>query len=357
MEPSRFRRTEVSSAGLGIATLAFGVALAACGAPVLAHDGDVMNGEDASGGADGSCGFVPRVAGNFTRVYQPSGGRYLNDHTIVSREENGRLTWHVFGITNTGTGNPQTEHAFLHATAPALLGPWTDQPDALTVDSSLNEVVLWAPYVWPRADATWTMYYWAGWITEETPLRGLRRADSTDLASWRRYETTSDPTRRPPGGRDPMLFHDGDRWLLYSVGGEGPSGGVHGQIVVSVSADPDDPSGWSEPTSVITDPDPSYDWGNLESPFVLRYAGQYYLFLTRTGTGDGDYVRTNVFRSDDPLHFAWQPLTTLHSHAAEIVVDQDHYFITSAGWPAVIGSDNVGLSIAPLEWSPQSPCP
>ena len=88
---------------------------------------------------------IPFVAGSWQRVYAPSESRYLNDHTLVFDEQAAR--WHLYGITNTGPGMPQAEVSLLHATAPSLNGPWSDEAPILTADAALNERVLWAPYV------------------------------------------------------------------------------------------------------------------------------------------------------------------------------------------------------------------
>src|SRR5262249_7226239 len=163
-------------------------------------------------------------------------------------------------------------------------GPWRDQADILTADPSLQEATLWAPYALPRDDGSWTMYFYAG-PAPDMPLRGVRRADSADLSAWHRQGTAPSPALRapcgrgalgPPGGRDPMVLQVGDHWLLYSVGVDGDG---HGQIVATTNHSLEDPAGWSELVPVLTDPEPSFGWGNLESPFVARYAGRYYLFV------------------------------------------------------------------------------
>lgn len=226
----------------------------------------------------------------------------------------------------------------------------------MTADPALNEAVLWAPHIVTASPGDWVMFYWAGELEPEQPQRGLRRADSRDLWSWRRWEQTPDAGERPPGGRDPCLLRDGDRWLLYSVGRDAA---FHGQILVTENADLNDPHGWSEPRAVITDPllgDRLPD-GNLESPHVVKHRGYYYLFLTRTGQDyRADYFRTDVFRSTDPMQFQppdaaeWQPITTIEAHAAEVVVDGDQFYLSSAGWTAYVTEQRRGLAIAPFVW-------
>ncbi len=341
----RSRYARGSLLGVVAAVLCF-VAVPACaGSPRVAPQEDDSPPWWLDGGP-GRCRHVPYVAGDFYRTYVPSGSRYLNDHTVVRGPDG---TWHLYGITSDSAGDPEAEHQFLHATAPALLGPWTEQPDALVADPRSNEKVLWAPYVVEPQPGRWSLFYYAD-LLDDDPMRGLRRAESTDLWHWQRVPATASPNGRPPGGRDPFVLRNGDRWLLFSVGVDGAS---HGQILSSESRDPSLDQ-WSPVTPVITDPMATDPWrrGNLQSPFVVVYGEQFYLFVTRKSPSPIDYVRTDVFCSDDPRHFAWQPIAELRAHAAEIVVDQGRYFITSAGWTKAVGENHRGLSIAPLDWAP-----
>ena len=292
------------------------------------------------------CRHVPYIAGDYYRTYVPSGSRYVNDHTLVIGPDG---AWHVYGITNDSPGDPEAEHQFLHATAPTLFGPWTEQPDALVSDARMNEKVLWAPYVVEREPGRWTLLYYADLIDED-PIRGVRLAESTDLWHWQRVAATALPSARPPGGRDPFALPVADHWLLYSVGVDATS---HGQILLAESRDGTFDA-WSPATPVLTDPAAAAPWrrGNLQSPFVVVYDKQFYLFVTRKSPSPIDYVRTNVFCSDDPRHFDWQPIAELRAHAAEVVVDHGRYFITSAGWTKMIREEHRGLSIAPLGWAP-----
>ncbi|HVH06951.1 MAG TPA: glycoside hydrolase, partial [Myxococcota bacterium] len=101
-------------------------------------------------------------AGAFERIYDPSVGEaerwYVNDHTLV-RDHLG--TWHLIGITHAEPANPFDEKHLAHATAPALHGPWTKQPFALSADPAWGETVLWAPHVIFHGGLFW-MFYHAG---------------------------------------------------------------------------------------------------------------------------------------------------------------------------------------------------
>lgn len=277
--------------------------------------------------------WVPFVQGPFQRVYRPPGTRYLNDHTLV-RGDDGR--WHLYGITHESEGDASLERSFLHASAASLFGPWTDEPDAL--QSQEPEGALWAPFVMPVSVGRWAMFYYGN-----TPDHRVLRADSLDLRAWRRTGASA------PGGRDPFVLRAGDAWLLYSVGADEQR--QVGQIIVSTSPDL---LRWTEPVVALEDPEPSFGWGNLESPTVVRRGEEFYLFVTRTSESRHDYARTLVFASRDPRRFAWTPVTELTAHAAEVIEHGGECFVTSAGWTYQIGERWRGLSVAPLGWAPRS---
>lgn len=271
---------------------------------------------------------TPVLTGEYQLVYKPSSTRYLNDHTIIKGPD---ARWHVIGITDTSLGNPQAEKTFLHASATALEGPWTEEPDALTAAG--DEVTIWAPHIVALGPAQFAMFYFPN-----NPRKLIYRADSTDLFTWKRSPLSV------PGGRDPFVLKRKNEWLMYSVG-VSPEG--RGRIIVARSRDLET---WTETETVIEDPVPSFTWGNLESPFVVQKGERFYLFLTRTSESPADYTRTVVFTSANPLRFDWSPLTDLHSHAGEVVDDGDKNYLSSGGWTANIGEAARGLSLAPLNW-------
>jgi beta-fructofuranosidase len=278
--------------------------------------------------------WVPYIDGAFGRVFRPDGTRYVNDHTLL-RDGAGR--WHLFGITDDSQGDPGGEESFLHATASELGGPWVERGDVLDLPRGSTKV-RWAPHVIEPEPMHWVMYFWGG-----TPDDRVQRADSTDLFTW-----TLDP-RSAPGGRDPFVLRVGQEWLLYSVGvSELVGEGGFGQIVVSRSTDLER---WSEPTVALQDPALSFGWGSLESPTVVARDDGYYLFVTRTSDSPIDYGRTMVFHSTDPTRFAWDPVTEMLAHAAEVIEVDGQSYITAAGWTATLGERWRGLSIARLGWA------
>lgn len=279
--------------------------------------------------------YVPRIAGEYRRVFVPPGTRYVNDHTIVRGPDG----WHLFGITDESAGSPFEERAFLHATASALEGPWVAEDDALVADAAARESFIWAPHVVPREGGGWLMHYFSAAVDG----RGIRRADSDDLWSWTRVNVDI-PSSWPAGGRDPFVLRHAGMSLVFSAG---VSDDAHGQIVVSASVDGES---WADAEIVLEDPRASYPWGGLESPAIVEREGYFYLFVNRGLADEPHYFRTLVFRSCDPRAFGGEPIAELWSHAAEIVEDGGRWFITSAGWTSQVGEERRGLLLAPLEW-------
>ncbi|WP_024803301.1 family 43 glycosylhydrolase [Nocardia sp. BMG51109] len=261
-------------------------------------------------------------AGRFRRIYDPSAGEacpwYINDHTVI-RDESGR--WHLFGITHPEPADPWQEREFAHATADRPAGPWTKRPPALTADPGYGETHLWAPYV-VRADDHYAMFYDGG--GPDRTATAMNLAVSTDLTHWRRHP--DGPLFRDGyDARDPMVLRESGRWIMYYCATSEPNGGNH---VVAYRTS-DDLVHWSERAIAYTDPSTGTGAGPTESPFVVRHNGSWYLFIGPRPR----YVGTDVFRSDDPLHFRPQDkVGHIRAHAAEIVADGGALWITHAGW-------------------------
>jgi beta-fructofuranosidase len=135
--------------------------------------------------------------------------------------------------------------------------------------------------------------------------------------------------------RDPVVIHDGKKWILYYTATSTPEGGDH--LVACVTSE--DLLHWSNRRVVFTFPRKGTFGGPTESPFVVRRGDSYYLFVCDGGT-------INVFLSKDPFHWDYKnQVGTIYAHASEVVRDADgKWYISHAGW------DRGGLSIAPLIW-------
>jgi beta-fructofuranosidase len=293
---------------------------------------------------------VPR-AGEFRLVYDASVGEasrwYINDHTFV-RDRGG--LWHLVGITHAEPMAPFDEVHLAHATAPALLGPWTKRPYALSADARFGETQLWAPHIIEHDRRYW-MFYCGGGV-EKTAYR-IHLATSEDCVHWERH---AENPLVVDGfeARDPMVLRVGDRWVLYYTATETPSGGHH----VVAAMESHDLVHWDRRHVVYRDPMSGTMAGPTESPFVVARGGRFFLLigpdwegLTRSfqQTGRYDraaYRRTRVLVSDDPLHFDLDGLVaTIDAHAAEVIVDeQGRDWVSHCGW------GQGGVHLAPLDW-------
>lgn len=278
--------------------------------------------------------------GEYRLIYDPSVGEsepwYINDHTFV-RDLGG--TWHLIGITHAEPMNPFDELHLAHATAPALLGPWTKQPFALSTDAAWGETHLWAPHVIEHDGRYWMFYCGGGSALESYRLH---LATSDDCVTWTRHP---DNPLVVDGyaARDPMVFRYRGRWLMYYTATSEPEGGNH----IVAAATSDDLVHWSGRHVVYTDELVGTGGGPSESPFVLERDGSYYLLI---GPAPGSYRRTRVLRSDDPLTFDVSGLVaTIDSHAAEVIVDEhDDWWVSHCGW------GQGGVYLAPWEWGTSS---
>lgn len=274
-------------------------------------------------------------AGEFAKIYDPSAGEdtpwYINDHTIF-KDASG--TWHLIGITHAEPANPLNEKHFAHATAPALYGPWSKQPFALSTDPSCGETHLWAPHVIAPGHL-YHMFYSAGGETNQTYR--IHLATSTDAQTW---------TRHPANplvvdgfdARDPMVLHVDGRWIMYYTATETPAGGHH----IVAACESDDLVHWRGRHTVYTSPLRGTFGGPTESPFVVARNDRYYLFCGSTP----EYADTSVFISDDPLLFEHpRKVGHIKAHALEVVTDDDgRDYVTHCGW------GQGGVYLAPLHW-------
>lgn len=273
-------------------------------------------------------------AGEFVTVYDPSVGEaqqwYINDHTVFQGPDG---TWHMIGITHAEPADPLDERHLAHATAPALHGPWTKQPFALSFDPFYGESHLWAPHV-IEVDGVFHMFYCGGGA--DNAAYTINLATSTDLVTWERHP--AGPLFRDGyDARDPMVVRVGGQWVMYYTATSDPAGGNH-TVMYRTS---DDLVAWSDRRTAFTDPDVGTWGGGTESPFVVERDGWWYLFIGPRAA----YVGTDVFRSRDPFDFHDAELVGhIPAHAAEVIQDGDGWFVTSAGW------GEGGLHLAPLHW-------
>jgi beta-fructofuranosidase len=301
------------------------------------------------------------VAGEWTHIYDPSLGEaeqwYVNDHTIFRASDG---AWHLIGITHPEPFKPLEEVDLCHATAPALLGPWTKHPPAMTADAAWGELHLWAPHVIEHDGRYW-MFVCAGSLEGGDTYR-IHLATSDDAFTWTRHP---DNPLLVDGfhARDPMVLRVGDRWVMYYTATSEPSYGHH----VVVAAESDDLVHWSGRTIVYRDELAGDGGGPTESPFVVERAGTYYLFMGPADYGEAmnrrvdwttAYSSTIVLASEDPFHFdRGDCVGEIAAHASEVIVDEaGNDWISHCGW------GQGGVYVAPLRFDgsksePRSPNP
>lgn len=290
---------------------------------------------------------LPYVVGTFQHVLDPPGQRaaresrpeeqwYINDHSFVIGPD-GRIHW--FGITNPypppggSLYGPGTHRHLGHASAPAPFGPWQEHPHIVALPEGTEEGI-GASFVTPRGGE----YHLLVNATE-----GLQSSRSRDLFDW---EFPLGPALDlGPGTRDPCVVElDDGTYLLYVCAGQGD------YSVVGLAESPDLAQWQQLPPALLTDV--SAPWGALESPFVHRHEGLYYLFVNFSHR---QYCETLVFVSEDPRHFGWErPLTTLFTHATEIFEWEGRTYLSHCGIEDRHWSDvgaPYGLWLAELRWT------
>ena len=297
--------------------------------------------------------MIPRIAGNWVHVYQPSadvfpgpasprfqvGRTYsdwqVNDHAILKGPD-GR--WHAFGITHpavkAGEPNPhEAEWLLFHAVAPVgtlrenlAPGRWSDQAKVLPPSARPGELrEIHSPSILRHAGQYWMLY-------GHSPIR---YAISSDLWAW---EPRGELFRQEGGARDPSVTkHDGVFYLAYTT---------RQSVLVRTSRDL---LSWSEPSTVFSLA--AGETGGPESPTLLALHGGFYLIwcrwdaeLSKRGVTYQD--RSFVYFSHDPLNFRDRaPIAEIQGHAPELFQDEaGGWWISSAERP------HRGVSIAPVQW-------
>ena len=246
---------------------------------------------------------IPYIASDWRVLFRPQiHGDYINDHSVVKGPDG---NWHLFGITSFGTGSYQ-ERYFAHGVGPSLESVFEEGPR--TIDRG---TAAWAPGVIEK-DGIYYMFYGPS----PTSL-----AVSFEMYEW--FGTPVTLKNEPLMGahRDHFVLKlDDGSYLMYVVG-------VHNKR------------------------------GAMESPYVVKKDGLYYLFITYTDCEDENYNDTMVFCSEDPKNFGnfdgefgTQPVTVLQAHAPEILEENGKQYITTCGWREKPTPNKGAVSIAELKW-------
>ena len=280
---------------------------------------------------------IPYISGEWKVLFKPEKfGNYVNDHTLVKGPGG---EWHLYGTTSLG-GQSYQERYFVHATGESLDIPFSE------VGKPIDKGTLaWAPCV-INSSENYYMFYGPS----PTSL-----AVSFDMYEWFGHKVVLNNEPLMAAHRDHFVMKTEDgRYLMYAVGVYNKTGAVScfssNDLLVW------DFEGFALTTGKEAPLKPG--WGAIESPYVIRKDGAYYLFVTYTDSSSETYNNTLVFCSENPLDFGEyngeadgaKPITLLEAHAPEIIEKDGKYYITTCGWLEKPVPHKVCVSIAQLEW-------
>ncbi|MBQ8341974.1 MAG: hypothetical protein IJY22_06355 [Clostridia bacterium] len=280
---------------------------------------------------------VPHIAGEWRVLFSPEkNGNYVNDHTIVRGPDQ---KWHLYGITSM-TGQPTDERYFVHGVGADLNAPFRE------VGRSIDRGTLaWAPCVIDK-EQNYYMFYGPS----PTSL-----AVSFDMYEWFGQTVTLQNEPLMAAHRDHFVLRlDDGTYLMYVCGVYQKRGAIS-------CFSSEDLLAWRFEGYALTSGEqaPLHPaWGAMESPFVVKKDGEYYLFITYTDCSDKTYNDTLIFCSRDPLHFGEyngegegaKPITKIYAHAPEVLEVDGKWYITTCGWRRKPTPHTGAVSIAPLEW-------
>ena len=280
---------------------------------------------------------IPYIDGDWKILFEPHKyGNYVNDHSIVKGSDG---KWHLYGITS-HEGSPTFERYFVHGVGTSLQEPFEE------VGRSIDRGSLaWAPCVINR-DENYYMFYGPS----PTSL-----AVSFDMYEWFGTNVTLNGEPLMGAHRDHFVLQtEENKYLMYVVG-------VHnkrGAVSCFTSSNLTD---WEFVGFALTSGDDAPlkpAWGAMESPYVVKKDGLYYLFVTYTDCSNESYNNTLVFCSENPEYFGeyngdkdgTKPITTISAHAPEIINVGEDYYITTCGWRNKPTPHQGAVSIAQLKW-------
>ncbi len=280
---------------------------------------------------------TPYISGEWKILFKPEKhGTYVNDHTIVVGSDG---KWHLYGITSF-EGKPAFERYFVHGVGDSLDEQFEE------VGRSIDRGTLaWAPGVIQKDD-NYYMFYGPS----PTSL-----AVSFDMYEW--FGTNVRLKNEPimAAHRDHFVLQiSKNEYLMYVVG-------VHDKKGAVSCFSSNNLLDWEFEGFALTSGDDAPlkpAWGAMESPYVVKKDGLYYLFITYTNCSAETYNDTLVFCSEDPKHFGeyngnvggTKPITKLQAHAPEILQINGKYYITTCGWLSKPVPHKGAVSIAPLSW-------
>lgn len=271
--------------------------------------------------------FLPFVKGRFQHVLDPPGKHsdpkkrpwYINDHCFFMDEKTELIHW--FGITNPipakgeSMYGPGSSLYMGHATAPSPFGPWTEHPHAFSEPEEDGHIG--CPFVVTYNDGYLMLY-----PNNRVDKKRLFVATSKDLFFWEKLDGFG-----PVGEgnlRDPCLVKlDDGNYLLYAAD-------FSSQNIPHVRLyKTRDLLNYEELEPALSGPEPVSTPYYIESPFVFRHGGIYYLLANFS---HHQYSETVIYASKNPYKFDWEnALTTIFTHAPEVFKWQGKYYISHCG--------------------------
>ena len=284
---------------------------------------------------------TPYISGEWDILFRPEhNGNYVNDHTIVKGSDG---NWHLYGITSFG-GHSYEERYFVHAKGSSLNAPLEECGRSIDRGG-----LAWAPCVINRGE-NYYMFYGPS----PTSL-----AVSFDMSEWYGFNVTLKDEPPMAAHRDHFVLKlSEDSYLMYVAGTKEKKGAISCFSSCDLLS-------WQFEGFALTSGENAplrNGCGPMESPFVLKKDGRFYLFTTYTDCSDETYNDTLVFFSDDPKRFGeydgengnLQPVAKLRAHAPEIIEENGKYYITTCGWLDKPVPNRGCVSIAELEWKEQA---
>ena len=297
--------------------------------------------------------LCPVIDGEYVRIYMPAGDTYRGPDT--KSFENGKFysewipndfsimrdgkEWHMVGISHPkpqdfrgafdcGKDVHEAEYQLFHAKGCAesfkelfCENSFSDEEKLLYPHNRTGEDnEIWAPHLMKINGKNGILY---------SPGR-IRLAQSEGFENW---ETKTLFPCTSPASRDPYVYcEDGVNYVIYT----------DGEVLKYRTTK--DFSAFSDEKILLSK---KFENTQLESPFLLKKDGMYYLFVSVWDGKNGAYdERTFVFCSEtiEDLNVG-APITMLRAHAPEIVRDDDGtYYILSVFYP------QNGISAAKIVW-------
>lgn len=295
----------------------------------------------------------PAIDGEYVRIYAPKGDTYCgpdtksfknkeyypewipNDFSVMKDGDD----WHIVGITHPkphdfkgvfdcGKDVHEAEYQLFHACAKAKSfselfeeNSFSDKEKILyPAERKGEQNEIWAPHLMKINEKNSVLY---------SP-GVIRLATSENFEKW---DTGQLFACNNTAARDPFVYSEnGTHYVIYTEG-----------VALKYRTTSDFVS-FSDEKNLLGN---KFDGAQLESPFLLKKDGVYYLFVSIWNGQNGDYdERTFVYASEKIEDIdKGAPITMLRAHAPEIVKDADgSYYILSVFYP------QNGISAAKLVW-------